>query len=144
MGDDEDVLAGGRLAVPAVGQVEQPPSDDHHRRVAVVALHEVGRSLSGPALVVGALEGPGDVTVAVPVEQRPDVVVVVGDEPVQGDHRMTVLPMISPFRLRSSITIDSTAEPTPAGAGAEVDRRGAGGCHSLVRHDRLVVYRSPV
>jgi hypothetical protein len=28
---------------------------------------------------------------------------------------MTVLPMISPFRLRSSITIDSTAEPTPAG-----------------------------
>jgi hypothetical protein len=59
MGDDEDVLAGGRLAVPAVGQVEQPPSDDHHRRVAVVALHEVGRSLSGPALVVGALEGPG-------------------------------------------------------------------------------------
>jgi hypothetical protein len=37
MGDDEDVLPGGRLAVPAVGQVEQPPSDDHRRRVAVLA-----------------------------------------------------------------------------------------------------------
>jgi dihydrofolate reductase len=44
------------------------------------------RGLGGPALVVGALEGPGDVAVAVPVEQRSDVVVVAGDEPVQGDH----------------------------------------------------------
>jgi hypothetical protein len=32
MGDDEDVLPGSRLAVPAVGQVEQPLSDDHRRR----------------------------------------------------------------------------------------------------------------
>jgi hypothetical protein len=86
MGDDEDLLAGGRLAVPAVGQVEQPPSDDHRRQVAVLALHEVGRGLGGPAPLVGALEGASDVAVAVPVEQRPDVVVVVGDEPVQGDH----------------------------------------------------------
>jgi hypothetical protein len=37
MGDDEDVLACGWLAVPPVGQVEEPPSDDQGRHVAVVA-----------------------------------------------------------------------------------------------------------
>jgi hypothetical protein len=33
--DDEDVLAGGRLAVSAVGQVEQSPFDDIRRHVAI-------------------------------------------------------------------------------------------------------------
>jgi hypothetical protein len=87
IGDDEDVLACGRLAVPAIGQVEQPPSDDVRRHVAVVARHEVGRSLGAAGLAVAARKAPGHVAVAVPVEQRPDLVVVVGDEPVQGDHR---------------------------------------------------------
>ena len=87
MGDDEDVLASSRHAVPSVGQVEHPPSDDHRRLAAVMAPHEVCRGLAGLDLVLAALEGPADVAVAQPVEQRPDAVVVVGDKPVQGDHR---------------------------------------------------------
>jgi len=64
VGDDEDVLAGGRLAVPAVGHVEHPPSDDIRSHVAVQVQHEVGRRLGGPGLVVGAREAPGDIAVA--------------------------------------------------------------------------------
>ena len=85
VGDDEDVLAGGGLAVPAVGDVEDTPADDVRGHVAIDAEHEVARRLAGPDLAVGVREGPGDVAVAQPVEQRSDAVVVVGHEPVEGD-----------------------------------------------------------
>jgi len=52
-----------------------------------VGTHEVGRCLRGADLVVTAFEGPGDVSVAVPVEERPDPILVIGDEAVQRDHR---------------------------------------------------------
>lgn len=90
MGDDEDVLACGQLAVPAVGHVEHPPSDDR-RHVGVLAQHEVGRGLGAAGLVVGAREASGDVAVAEPVEQRPDAVAVVGHEPVLQEPRLRAL-----------------------------------------------------
>jgi hypothetical protein len=94
MGDPEDVLASRGLAAPAVRQVEQPASDDHRRHVAVVAPHEISRGVRAKGLAVAAREAPGDVAIAVPIEQRPNAVVVVGDEPVQRNHRapMIVLP----------------------------------------------------
>jgi len=85
MRDDEDVLVCGRLAVPAVRQVEQPPSDHVRRRVGVVARHEVGRGLGAARFVGAAGQAPADLAAAQPVEQRSHLVVVVGDEPVQGN-----------------------------------------------------------
>jgi hypothetical protein len=65
------VLAGGRLAVPAVHQVEQPTTDDNDGEVSVLGANEVGRRLRSPTLAVAAFEGPADVSVAVPVEECP-------------------------------------------------------------------------
>jgi hypothetical protein len=80
VGDHEDVLAGSRLAVPAVREVEQAPAHDDDGDVPIVGTHEVGRRLRGPKLVITAGKGPADVSVAAPVEERADTVVVVGDE----------------------------------------------------------------
>ncbi|MPZ82994.1 MAG: hypothetical protein GEV28_22410 [Actinophytocola sp.] len=40
VGDDEDVLTGGRPAVPAVGEVEETPADDVRGHAGVEGAHE--------------------------------------------------------------------------------------------------------
>jgi hypothetical protein len=81
MGDDEDVLAGGRLAVPALVR------SNTRRPMTTAAMSAYWLSMkSAEAWVlprrVGTREAPGDVAVAEPVEQRPDAVAVVGHERV--------------------------------------------------------------
>ena len=76
---DDDVVAGRRLAVPAVHQVEQAAADHHRADAGPQRPDIVGRGLRhGEAAALR--ERP--VAVEVPVEQRTDVVVVVGDEAV--------------------------------------------------------------
>jgi hypothetical protein len=93
----DEVLAGGRPALPAVRDVEDAAADDQrpdarHARRDVVG----GRLRDLQAAALDRLH----VAVPVPVEQRPDVVVHVGDEPVHrhhvvhhhGSHRASIRP----------------------------------------------------
>ena len=84
MGHHEHVVAGRGHAVPAVRQVEQAPPRPRRRRVETSSRRKsaVGRVTEKTRFVVVA-ERERHVTVAVPVEQRPDRVVVVRDEAVQ-------------------------------------------------------------
>src|SRR5215471_10906103 len=83
MGHHEDMLADGGTAVPAVGQVEQAAADhvgaDGRPRGAQVV--GTGGGCVEDQAGVGA--GDLDVSVVIPVEQRADLVVGVGDEAVE-------------------------------------------------------------
>ena len=86
VGDDDELVSGGRVAVPAVRGVEQVTADHRDLDGVPEGLDVVGgrpRDLERPAALPGGQLG---VAVAVPVEQRPDRVIGIGDVAV---HRTT-------------------------------------------------------
>ena len=83
------MLTGRRLGLPTVGQVEQvTPLDrgaDAAPERADVLVGSTADSKSG-VTVLARLVGDGHVAVEVPLEERPYVIVLVGDEAVHRHH----------------------------------------------------------
>jgi hypothetical protein len=87
-GDNGQLVSGGRVAVPAVGGVEQVTADHRHLDgvpegpdVIGGSLRDMERSAAGPGGHLG-------IFVAVPVEQRPDRVIGIGDVAVHRHDRL--------------------------------------------------------
>src|SRR5699024_829430 len=81
--DDHVVDTARGRPVPAIGQVEDVPSDDGHPDLVPVRPGVVVGRLGHVELAAGVQR---DVTVAVPVEQGSRLVVLVGDEAVHRHH----------------------------------------------------------
>ena len=84
------MLPRGRLGIPAVGQVKQvtpldrgPDAGPERADVLVRSLADTERAVTLPRLV-----GDGHVAVEVPLEERPHVIVLVGDEAIHRHHGM--------------------------------------------------------
>ena len=88
VGDNDQLVSGGRVAVPAVRGVEQVTADHRHLDGVPEGLDVIRgclRDMEPPAARSGGHLG---ISVAVPVEQRPDRVIGIGDVAVHRHDRL--------------------------------------------------------